>query len=316
MTEGPERTRIVSLLPAATETLYAVGAGSQLVGASHECDHPEAAARLPRVSRPRIDPAGPSAEIDAQVKAAARKREGLYELDAALIARLAPDLVFTQVQCEVCAVTPEDLQPVLEALPRRPKVVALDGQSLEGVLGDIRTVATAVGRAEEGKLVLLRLWRLIKEIRRRVEGRDRPRVGMIDWLDPVMFAGNWVPELARIAGGQYTLVAEGKPSRWGSWDELEEYEADVVVAAPCGRGVEETRAEFDAILRRYARGDLPALDAGRVFAAEGHHLFNRPGPRLPYSAAVLARAFHPDLPPLPASLEAALVPVRDGPNPH
>ncbi|MBI2077239.1 MAG: ABC transporter substrate-binding protein [Euryarchaeota archaeon] len=301
--------RVVSLLPAATEIVYGLGAGATLVGASHECDHPPAALKLPRVSRPRVDPNAPSGELDRQVKALKAKGQSLYEVDADLLARLKPDLILTQVQCEVCAVTPEDLEAGLRKLKHKPRVLALDAQSLEGVLNDIRLVGEALGRSEEAKLLLFRQWRLTKEIRQRVRGLAPPRVAVLDWIDPLMFAGNWIPELCAIAGASYGLVPAGKPSRWGAWEELEEYEPDVILAAPCGRDPSTTTRELAAVLKAGAPGDLRAVDAGRVWVADGHEFFNRPGPRLIYSAALMARAFHPEaVPALPESLEKHLVP--------
>ena len=300
--------RVVSFLPAATEIVYALDAGAMLVGASHECDHPPAALKLPRVSRSRVDPAAPSGELDRQVKAIKAKGESLYAVDAGLLARLRPDIILTQVQCDICAVTPADLEESLRKLNVKPKVVALDAQSLEGVLNDIRLVGDALDRREEAKLLLFRQWRLTKEIRQQVRGLDPPRAAVLDWIDPLMFAGNWIPELCAIAGASYGLVPPGKPSRWGAWEELEEYEPDVILAAPCGRDPRTTTRELAAAFKTEAPGDLRAVDAGRVWVADGHEFFNRPGPRLIYSAALMARAFHPEaVPPLPESLEKHLV---------
>lgn len=302
--------RILSLLPGATETVFALGAGDRLVGVSHECDHPPAANDLPRVSKARVDHKAPSKRLDDAVKALGKKQQSLYELDAKLIKRLRPNLILTQVQCEVCAVTPEDLKEVLEVLDERPKIIAVDGQDLDGVLRDMRTISEALDLREEGKLILFRQWRLVKEVRARVEDLDIPRVAILDWIDPIMFAGNWIPELAKIAGGEASLVEAGKPSRWGSWEELEEFDPNVLLVAPCGRGVAESAKELAAPLKGYRPGELTALDDQRVFVADGHQYFSRPGPRLVYTAALMARAFHPTLPPLPPSLEAMVRPWR------
>lgn len=308
MKAPPTAPRIVSILPAATEIVYAIGAGAQLVGASHECDHPEAARTLPRVSRPRVNPRLGSRELDAQVRALRGSGESLYELDTNLIARLRPDLILTQVECDVCAVTPKDLETTLEKFDPKPQVVTLDAQGLEGVLADIRKLGQLLGRTEEARLLLFRQWRLTKEIRQRVRDLKPPLVALVDWVDPLMFAGHWMPELASIAGGRYELVAPGKPSRWGSWEELEEYEPEVLFCAPCGRSVQETRMELAQALRAARAEELPAVEEGKIFCGDGNALFNRPGPRLIYSAALMARAFHPEqVPPLPDSLERQMV---------
>lgn len=307
LSPDPKAVRVVSILPAATEIAYALGAGPQLVGVSHECDHPEAATRLPRVSKPRIDPHAPSAELDAAVKRLSKNRESLYELDAPLLAKLAPDVVLTQVQCEVCAVTPKDLEAGLSLVAAKPRVMALDARSLEGVLADIRLLGETLGRPDEAKLLILKQWRITKEIRAQVRDLEAPRVAVIDWVDPLMFAGNWIPELVGMANAEYSLVKAGSPSRWGSWEELEEYEPDVILVAPCGRDIEKTARELDRVLRNLPAGDLAAVDEGRVFIADGHQFFNRPGPRLIYSAALMARAFHSErVPALPAILEQHL----------
>ena len=307
---APSDQRILSLLPGATETVFALDAGDRLVGASHECDHPPAAAKLPRVTRARINAHAASKKLDDEVKSLRKKKQSLYELDVRLIKKLRPNIILTQVQCDVCAVTPEDLKEVVEVLDERPQIVALDGQDLEGVLKDMRTVAETLDLHEAGKLLLFRQWRLVKEIRHRVENLEIPRVAILDWVDPVMFAGNWIPELARIAGGNASLVEAGKPSRWGSWEELEEFDPNVIVVAPCGRGVSETTKELNAPLKAMRRGELTALDDQRVYVADGHQYFSRPGPRLVYTAALMARAFHPTLPPLPPVLEEMVRPWR------
>lgn len=300
---NPDEQRILSLLPGATETVFALGAGDRLVGVSHECDHPPAANQLPRVTRTRVEPHAASNAVDDHVRALGAQKESLFELDTKLIRTLRPNVILTQVECEVCAVTPKDLQQVVEVLDEPPEIVAVDAENLDGVLRDIRAIAETLGLRDEGKLLLFRQWRLVKEIRARVAHLESPRVALIDWIEPLMFAGNWIPELAKIAGGDASLVEPGKPSRWGSWEELEEYDPNVLLVAPCGRGVHETKRELAAPMRRFQRGELTALDDDRVYVADGHQYFNRPGPRLVYTAALMARAFHPTLPPLPPSLE-------------
>lgn len=301
--------RIVSLLPAATEIVYALGLGGHLVGASHECDHPPAVERIPRVTRSRIPPGATSREIDDFVKSSRAAGRGVLEIDVAALRTLRPTVLLTQALCDVCALTPADVAAAVEGLDPRPEVITLQALDLETMLSDVRRLGAALGRPSEAKDLVFRQWRITKEIRSRVADLDPPNVAILDWMDPLMFAGNWVPELASIAGGRYTLVERGKPSRWGAWEELEDAEPDVIVAAPCGRGVEETRNEMKRALAGVKRGDLTALDTGRIFLADGHHYFSRAGPRLIYAAALMARAFHPDrVPPLPAALEKHLLP--------
>jgi iron complex transport system substrate-binding protein len=305
VTRPPQR--IVSLLPAATESLFALGLGSRVVGVSHECDHPEAARKRPRVSRARIDAALPSRELDQQVRAVRARGESLYELDAAKIASLEPDLVVTQVQCEVCAVSPKDLEKGLADCDPRPPVLTLESQSLENVFQDIFLIGKATGTEDEAKAELFHQWGLVKQVRSRVRDLPRRRAAVLDWIHPLMFAGNWIPELVSVAGGHYDLVDAASPSRWGRWDELRKAAPDTIVLAACGRDAKTTAAEWSEVLAQQDLGDVPAVRNQRVFAADGHNFFNRPGPRLVFSAALLARAIHPEVPPLPPALESGLV---------
>lgn len=297
----------MSLLPAATEYCFCLGAWDQVVGVTHACDFPPSARTRPQVTRPRVDPHLPSRQLDQVVKEIGRKGESLYELDAELLRHLAPDLLLTQQQCQVCAVTPKDLEDVVKELDQAPRLVSLDGTTYEAVQADARKLGQALDRPHETKQLLLKNWGLAKEIRSRVGSLDRPRVAILDWVDPLMFAGNWIPELAEMAGGDYRLVKPGQPSRWGSWEELEEYEPDLILAAPCGRTLDQTGAELRQALREKDMEDLPAAVNGRLFAGDGDAYFNRPGPRLIYAAGLMARAFHwQEVPALPEAIEAGV----------
>lgn len=297
--------RIVSILPAATETCYALDLGDRVVGVSHECDYPPAAAKKPKVSRARVDSSLPSRELDAAVKAVGERGESLYELDAELIASLEPDLVLTQVQCEVCAVSPKDLEAGLARCDPKPKVFELSSQNLEDVFQDTYRLGKATDTVHEAEATLLRQWTLMKQVRKRVGDLPERTVAVVDWVDPVMFAGHWMPELVDAAGGSYGLVDAGEPSRWGSWDEVRDVDPDAILLAPCGRDVSMTRGEWADAVDEHGLDGLAAVREGRVFAADGHSYFNRPGPRLVYSAAILARVLHPEVPALPPRLEEA-----------
>lgn len=301
----PTPERIVSILPAATETCYALGLGERVVGVSHECDFPPAAAKKPTVSRSRVDSSLPSRELDAAVKLIGERGESLYELDAELIASLEPDLVITQVQCEVCAVSPKDLEDGLALCDPKPDLFEMRSLELEDVFQDTYRLGKATGTVQEAEATLLRQWALLKQVRKRVADLPRRRVAVIDWVDPVMFAGHWVPDLVAAAGGRQELTQAGEPSRWGSWDEVRELDPDAILLAPCGRDVAMTRDEWASAVDEHGLDDLAAVREGRVFAADGHSYFNRPGPRLVYSAAILARVLHPEVPELPSRLEEA-----------
>lgn len=307
MNPSDKDPRIVSLLPAATEYCFCLNAWDNVVGVSHECDFPPSARDRPALTRTKIDPRLPSAELNRAVQELARRNESLYALDEPLLRELAPDLILTQGACDVCAVTRKDLDRVLGHFSSQPQVHSFDARTFEGVLEEARKLGHLLNRREEARQFLFKTWSLAKEIRLRVRGLPRPRVAVLDWVEPLMFSGNWVPELVDMAGGEYSLVEAGKPSRWGSWEEMEEYEPDVIVAAPCGRTVRETGEELRAALRDHDETELAPVLHGRLFAADGTAYFNRPGPRLIYSAGLLARAFHWDeIPPLPPTIESGI----------
>jgi iron complex transport system substrate-binding protein len=300
-----EPRRIVCLLPAATETVYVLGAWDRVVAVSHECDFPPDAAKRPRATASRVEAGLPSAELDAALKGLAAKGQGTVSLDDALLRDLKPDLLIAQTTCDVCAVTPKELDAVVAALKPRPDVIDYHARTYEDVLAQVRQLGDALHRKEEAKREIIKQWGLAKEIRGRTQGLGRPRVAVLDWLEPLMFAGHWTQELVEMAGGEYGLVPKGQPSRWGSWDELEEYEPDIIVAAPCGRSLEASADELAAIVRRSDLWDLAAVEQGQLFVADGNKYFNRPGPRLVYSAALLARMLHGEhVPPLPGPLES------------
>lgn len=299
-----EPRRIVSLVPAATEIVYVLGAWDRVVGVSHECDFPPEVLRTRRVTASRVDPHLPAAELDAALKALAARGEGAAALDVEALQEIKPDLLIAQTACRTCAVTPRDLESVQRAIKPRPEVADLSGRTFEEVLGDIRRFGQLLHRPEEAKREVLKQWGLAKEIRSRTEGLPKVRVAVLDWIEPVMFAGHWAQELVEMAGGEYGLVAKGSPSRWGSWDEVEEFEPDVIVASPCGRTLEAAADELADAVRKNGLWDLEAVRQDRLYAVDGNKYFNRPGPRLIYSAAILARVLHGDrVPALPAVLE-------------
>jgi iron complex transport system substrate-binding protein len=209
----------------------------------------------------------------------------------------------------VCAVSPKDIGEALAACDPTPDVLELESLSLEGVFQDIFRVATALDAVDAAKSELFRQWAIMKQVRARVAPLRRRRVAVVDWLDPLMFAGNWVPELVSAAGGESGLVERGKPSRWGTWDELRDYAPEAIVLAPCGIELTQTLDEWRRLATEHDLQDVPAVASRRIFAADGHSFFNRPGPRLVYSAALLARAIHPEVPALPEALESAMAPV-------
>ncbi len=287
--------RIVSLLPSATEIVCALGYGNQLVGRSHECDHPASVTELPICSRPRIRVDTSSAEIDRSVKAIVSKGLSVYEIDEETLHTLAPAFIVTQTQCEVCAVSERDVeQAVRDWLDGQGEIVSLNPNHLEDVWTDIIRVATALGNGRNGETVVATLRKHMSEIQERTAKRGhKPRVAFIEWIEPLMAAGNWMPELVEMAGGQNLFGKAGEHSPWMEFDELRESDPDIVVVAPCGFDLERTRSEMHPLTDRPEWNALTAVAKGQVYLTDGHHFFNRPGPRLVESLKILAELLHP-----------------------
>jgi iron complex transport system substrate-binding protein len=286
--------RIVSLVPSATETLFALGLGAEVIAVTHECDHPPAARDLPRVTRDAIGPEhhGSSATIDAAVRERTERGEAIYELDADLIADLQPDLIVTQALCPVCAVSYDDVRALADELDPAPEVIALDPSTLGEVLGDVRTIAQATDHKDEGVALVQEAAARIDRVRLAVRDARRPRVAAIEWLDPVYVAGHWTPQLIELAGGEDVLGFPGERSERHSWEEVAAAEPDIVVVMPCGYDAELAAREAEM-----HRDELASLGAGQVVAVDAAAYFSRPGPRLIDGLELLATIFHPDLVP-------------------
>lgn len=288
--------RIVSLIASATEIVHALGAGDELVGRSHECDWPAEVRRLPQVSAPRFVTAASSGQIDRAVKDRVRDALSIYEVDGALLRALAPDVIITQTQCEVCAVTPGDVaRAACELAERDVRIVALEPNTLGDVWDDIRQVAAAIGRAEQGEAVVDALRRRVVAIGARASRlAARPGVANIEWLEPLMSAGNWMPELVELAGGRSLFGEAGKHSPWMTWEQLLGADPEVIVVSPCGFDIARTRQELALLTGRPGWSELRAVREGRVATADGNAYFHRPGPRLVESLEILAEILHPE----------------------
>jgi iron complex transport system substrate-binding protein len=278
--------RIVSFLPAGTEIAYAVGAGGQLVGRSHECDYPTDALRLPVVSRPTLDLDGlTSGEIDAAVAARVRAGESLYVVDEYLLRDLAADVILTQDLCHVCAPSGNELTRVLRTLPGSPNVVWLTPHTLAEIDDNIRDVGEAVGRTAEAAAVIARGRERIERVSRAVAGARRPRVAFLEWTDPLFRAGHWVPEMISLAGGDDRLGRGGADSTRMSWSDVVESQPEFVIVAPCGYGL----AQAAALART-----IPRIDGATVVAVDANAYFARPGPRVAEGIELLAHLLHAD----------------------
>jgi len=302
-------SRIVSLLPSATEIVCALGLRDALVGVSHECDFPAGVETLPHVTRTRIAHDATSREIDAQVRRELAAAQALYSLDLDVLPALAPQLLVTQSLCEVCAVDAREVDAALCRLPGAPRLFNLQPERLGDILDCIRALADAAGVPRAGRTLVEALAARVAAVRTRsarLPADARPRVAFVEWLDPWFDAGHWNPELVEAAGGVPVCGNVGAPSATLAWDALRALDPDVLFIACCGYGVERALADLSTARRLPGWGALRAVRDGRVYVTDGNAYFNRPGPRIVDSLEILAHALHPALHPLPEHLPAAL----------
>ena len=289
--------RIASLVPSATETLFALGLGDQVVAVTHECDFPPEAAARPHLTRSVIPEGLTAGRIDEAVRAEVGAGRHLYELDEETLAGLDVGLICTQAVCDVCAVSYDDVRAVAARLPSRPEVISLDPVRLADVISDVTRLGEAAGAGDAAATLRRRLESRLDAVREAVAGAPRPRVLALEWLDPVFIGGHWVPEMIEIAGGDDPLGAAGAKSRTASWEEAASAAAEVVVAMPCGWDAERAREE---VLEHSET--VAALGAERVFAVDAAASFSRPGPRLVEGTELLAHLLHPNRVDAPAGV--------------
>jgi len=287
--------RVASLLASATEIVAALGAGDLLVARSHECDFPATVASLPVVTAPKLDTSRPSAAIDRDVKSLLEKALSVYHVDAERLRALAPDVIVTQTQCEVCAVSPRDVEEALASWTgERPRIVSLTPNALSDVFADIERVGAALGCPQRGKDVAAEMRRRVEAIETRAARLpNRPRVACIEWIEPLMAAGNWMPELVALAGGHNLFGEAGHHSPWMTFENLMAADPDVIVVLPCGFDIARARAELPALTARPEWQSLRAARERGIYICDGNQYFNRPGPRLADSLEVLAEILHP-----------------------
>jgi iron complex transport system substrate-binding protein len=297
--------RIVSLVPASTEMLFALGLGDDVVGVTHECDFPEDVIDLPKVTKDRLPGDLTAAEIDAAVKQRTLAGDSIYELDAEALHTLEPDLIVTQALCSVCAVSYEDVRAIAEEIDTQPMVIALDPHTVGEVLGDARTLAQATDTKDAAAELISRAARRIDRIRVATRDVRRPRVVALEWLDPPFAAGHWTPQLIGFAGGEDVLGFAGEESEERTWEQVAAVQPDVVLVMPCGYDAEIAHREAEMHidqLRQVGAGEIVAVDAGAYFS--------RPGPRIVDGLELLAHILHPELfPEPPAGAQALTVAV-------
>lgn len=290
-----ESPRIISLLPSATEIVAALGFGDRLVGRSHECDYPPGVEKLPACSSTKVPVQGTSYEIDERVKEIVAEGLSVYRVDVERLRELRPDLILTQIQCAVCAVTPRDLEEALSTWTGAgPAMVSLEPNNLNDVWNDIRRVSEALGVPARAEELIDSLTQRLNAIRGEARDLSRPTVAAIEWLGPLMAGGNWMPELIEIAGGRSLFAQAGKHSDWLEWATLIEADPEVILLLPCGFKIAQTIRDLNLLTENSAWASLRAVKQGRVYAIDGHHFFNRPGPRLAESAEIVAEILHPE----------------------
>lgn len=288
--------RIASLLPSSTEIVCALGFEDKLVARSHECDYPRNVKALPFLTAPKFNPDGRSYDIDQRVKAVLQEAISVYQIDAKLLKSLQPDFIVTQSQCEVCAVSLDEVERVAcEWLDTPAEIIALEPNSLDDVFNDIQRVANTLNVTERGQELVQSLKERLNVISAKANTLvNKPTVATIEWIDPIMSGGNWMPTLVEMAGGDNLFGTAGEHSPWVTWDNIKEADPDAIVVLPCGFNIERSLQEMPALTNRDGWGDLKAVKENRVFVTDGNQYFNRPGPRLVESTEILAEILHPN----------------------
>jgi iron complex transport system substrate-binding protein len=287
--------RIVSLLPSATEIVAALGLTDAIVGRSHECDYPPEIQDRPICTEAQLNSEQPSAQIDADVLDLTQKALSIYKIKTDVLEQLQPTHIVTQDQCDVCAVNFTDVEKaVAELTHSSPKVISLQPNVLSDVWADIERVAATLG--VESRSLLIGLQSRIEACRQKTQGlSERPTVAAIEWTEPLMAAGNWIPELVELAGGKSVFGIAGKHSPYLKWDTLVKADPEVIIIMPCGFGLDRTRQETQPLTQRPEWSSLQAVRTGKVFITDGNSYFNRPGPRLVDSLEILAEILHSDI---------------------
>ena len=293
--------RVVSLIASSTEIVCALGFQHRLVGRSHECDFPPSVEQLPVCTAPKLNPQASSQAIDQQVKRILQDGLSVYRVDADLLKQLQPDLIITQSQCEVCAVSLRDVEQALcewlDSGPQQgplPRLVSLEPNALTDLWADVQRVAEALGAPASGAELADRLQQRMAAIAEKARTlAARPTVACIEWIEPLMAAGNWMPELVQMAGGVNLFGEAGKHSPWMSWEQLREADPEVIVVLPCGFDIQRSRQEMPALTGKPGWGQLQAVRNRRLYLTDGNQYFNRPGPRLAESLEILAEVLHP-----------------------
>lgn len=291
-------SKIVSLISSGTEILCALGLEKNLVGISHECDYPESITRLPRLSSPKVNPELASGKIHAQVIDLLQQGLSIYHVDSVLLERLKPDLIVTQDQCEVCAVSLKDVeQAVCNVTKQDTAVCSLKPYSLDEIVTDFRKVGNFTGKQKEAEELVTQFWIQLNAVNARAgaAGPSLPKVLCLEWLDPLIVGGGWLPEIVTLAGGENLIVHGTDHFKIITWEEAIASEPEHVIIMPCGYGIPKTLEELKSPDLRAKLAQIPAVQKGSCWVADGNRFFNRPGPRIAHSCEILAAILHPSI---------------------
>lgn len=288
--------RIVSLIASSTEIVHALGFGDQMVGRSHECDFPTQVKELPVCTGPKFKTDGTSYEIDQRVKEIVQESLSVYRVDAEKLNELKPTHIITQAQCEVCAVSLKDVEEAAcQIISSNPQIISLQPDSLADIFEDVRRIAKGLGVVPVGEMMVAQLKSRMEAVSQKARALpNKPRVALVEWIEPMMAGGNWMPELIDMAGGTNLFGEAGKHSPWMNWEDLVAAEPDIIIVSPCGFDIERTMQEMNLISDRKEYAGLKAVKNGKVFVADGNQYFNRPGPRVLESLEMLAEMLHPE----------------------
>jgi len=287
--------RILSLIPSSTEIVCALGFENQLIGRSHECDFPSSVQKLSSCTAPKFKVEGTSAEIDQRVKSILKNALSVYQIDEKKLQQMQPDIIITQAQCEVCAVSLKDVETaVCEWVESRPQIVSLEPNQLSDIWKDFINIAEALGVKEQGHELVSQLkQRMNKIAQKTINFPQKPTVVCIEWIEPLMSAGNWMPELIEMGGGINLFGVAGEQSPWMTWEQLLEANPDVILVMPCGFNLARSKAEMSSLSQKPEWSQLNAVQNQQVYLTDGNQYFNRPGPRLVESLEIIAEILHP-----------------------
>lgn len=289
------KQRVLSLLSSTTEIIYALGCGDRLVGRSHECDYPEEVSDLPICTFPKFNVDGTSREVDDEVKSLVQSALSIYYINEKLLKELKPDIIFTQSQCEVCAVSVSDVENALKNITGlSSRVISVEPNSIEDIFNDILTIAEILNVRKKGKELVELIKAKIDSTEKIVYQKSSPSVAAIEWIDPLMAAGNWVPQLIRVAGGKNLFGEAGKHSPWMKYNDLVEQDPEIIIVMPCGYDIKKSLIEIKTLESKKGWGSLKAVRNRNVYITDGNQFFNRPGPRIIESLEILLEIIHSD----------------------